>query len=97
MAFIKREWTPHEADEWTKEDWFTVVLSSLSYILITMGLSMSLFLLPMGYILLALGIIAAILMFWIINPKMDAISGEYEKKQREYLNELEKIQRWGEE
>jgi len=96
MPFIRRKWTPHEADEWTKEDWIAVVLSPLSYIFITMGLAMSLFLLPTGFILLAIGVIITILMFWVIGPKLSVISSEYEKKQKQYLEELESIQRWEE-
>ncbi len=96
MAFIKRKWTAREADEWTKEDWIAIVLSPLSYIFITMGLAMALFLLPLGFILLALGIIFAAIMFWVINPKLDVISSDYEKKQKKYLDELEEIQRWEE-
>ncbi|MDZ7260578.1 MAG: hypothetical protein ONB05_00460 [candidate division KSB1 bacterium] len=96
MAWIKRNWTPREADEWTKEDWLAVVLSPFSYILITMGLAMTLFLQPLGYILLALGILITVLMFWIIDPKLSVISADYEKKQRQYLEDLEHIQRWEE-
>ena len=96
MAWIKRTWLPHEADEWTKEDWIAIVLSPLSYIFITFGLAMSLFLLPVGYIMLALGVIITVLLFWVINPKLGVISEDYEKKQREYLDELEHIQRWEE-
>lgn len=94
MGFIKRNWTPHEADEWTKEDWFAIVLSPLSYILIAFGLAMSLFLLKTGFILLILGVLVTALMFWIIDPKLNVLSEDYETKQREYLKELEKIQRW---
>ena len=94
MGFIKRNWTPHEADEWTKEDWIAIVLSPLSYILIAFGLAMSLFLLKIGFILLILGILATVLMFWVIDPKLNVLSEDYETKQREYLKELEKIQRW---
>jgi len=97
MAWIKRTWTPHEADEWTKEDWIAIVLSPLSFILITFGLAMSLFLLPLGFVLLFLGIVVTAFMFWVIDPKLDVISEDYEHKQREYLEDLEKIQRWEEE
>jgi len=97
MAWIKRTWTPHEADEWTKEDWIAIVLSPLSFILITFGLAMSLFLLPLGFVLLFLGVVVTALMFWVIDPKLDVISEDYEHKQREYLEDLEKIQRWEEE
>ncbi len=97
MAWIKRSWTPHEADEWTKEDWIAIVLSPLSFILITFGLAMSFFLLPAGFVMLLIGIVITAFMFWVINPKLDVLSEDYESKQREYLSELEKIQRWEEE
>lgn len=96
MAFIKRHWKPHEAEEWTKEDWFAIILSPLCYIFITFGLALSLFMLTVGYIMLAIGIIITALMFWIIDPKLDVISDEYEGKQKEYLDDLEQIQRWEE-
>ncbi len=94
MAFIKRDWTPHEADEWTKEDWIAVVLSPLSYICIAIGLAMSLFLLPIGFVILGIGVVITVVMFWIIDPKISSISSAYEKKQKKYLEDLEQIQRW---
>ncbi len=97
MGFIKRKWTPHEAEEWTKEDWIAIVISPFSYILLTMGLGMSLFLIPLGFILLGIGIVITVIMFYSIGPKLDAVSEGYEKKQREYLKDLEKIQRWEDE
>jgi hypothetical protein len=57
---------------------------------------MSLFLLPAGFIMLIVGIVITAVMFWVIDPKLDVISEDYEHKQREYLDELEKIQRWEE-
>jgi hypothetical protein len=96
MAWIKRNWLPHEADEWTKEDWLAIVLSPLSYIFITFGLALSIFLLPSGFIMLAIGLACAGTMFWIIDPKLSSISKEYEEKQHQYLDELEQIQRWEE-
>ena len=96
MSWIRRQWTPHEADEWTKEDWIAIVLSPISYILITMGLAMSLFLLPLGFVLLGIGVVVTILLFWVVDPKLGALSAGYEQKQREYLKELEQIQRWKE-
>lgn len=91
---IRRKWTPHEADEWTKEDWIAIILSPFSYILIAVGVAMSLFLLPIGFIFLGIGIIITAFMFFVINPKLKSISEGYEEKQREYLQDLEKIQRW---
>jgi hypothetical protein len=96
MAWIKRSWSAHAADEWTKEDWIAVVLSPLCYIFVTMGLAMTLFLLPLGFFILAVGIVLTIIVFWVMDPKISALSSGYEKKQREYLKELEQIQRWEE-
>lgn len=96
MAFIRREWTPADADEWTKEDWYTIVISPLAYILLTIGTALSLMLFPIGYITLAAGIVLTVLMHWIIDPKLKVVSGEYEKRQREYLDELERAARWRE-
>ena len=96
MAFIRREWTPGDADEWTKEDWLTIVVSPLAYIFLTIGTALSLLLMPSGYITLAIGILLTLLMHWIIDPKLKVISGEYEKRQREYIEELERKARWRE-
>jgi len=57
---------------------------------------MSIFLQPLGYILLAIGIIITVVMFWVIDPKLKVISSDYEKKQKQYLDDLEHIQRWEE-
>ena len=96
MSFIRRKWTPHEADEWTKEDWIAIVISPFSYILITIGVAMSLFLLPIGFLFLGIGIVITAIMFFVIDPKLKSLSEGYEEKQREYLQELEKKQRWEE-
>lgn len=94
MSWIRRDWTPADADEWTREDWITIVISPLVYVLLMVGTGLSLFLIPAGYITLAAGVVLTGLMHWIIDPKLKVISGEYEKKQRDYLEQLEKQARW---
>ncbi len=94
MAFIRRNWTAIEADEWTKEDWITIILSPLIYVLLTLGAALSLLLFWYGYLILALGIVLTAVMHWIIDPKLKAISAEYEKKQKDYLHDLEASVRW---
>lgn len=96
MSWIRREWTPADADEWTKEDWYAIAVSPLAYILLTVGTALSLLALPVGYLVLAAGILVTVLMHWIIDPKLKVVSGEYEKKQREYLEQLESAARWKE-
>ena len=96
MSFIRRHWTPADADEWTKEDWLAIVISPLAYGLLTVGVALSLLLMPLGYVTLVIGIVLTVVMHWIIDPKLKVISGEYEKRQREYLDELERKARWKE-
>ena len=94
MPFIRRTWTAIEADEWTKEDWIVIFLSPLSYVLLTLGVALSLLLLWYGYVMLIAGIVITALLHWIIDPKLKAISAEYEKKQQDYLHDLEASVRW---
>ncbi len=96
MAFIKRDWTPKEADEWTKEDTITVIISPLIYVLIMIGVALSIMLIKIGFVMLAVGIVLLLVMIYIINPKLSAISEGYEEKQKHYLEELEKKVRWEE-
>ena len=96
MAWLKRSWTPEEADEWTKEDLIASILSPLAYITLTIGAALSLLALTMGYIIFIIGIILTLAMYFVIDPKLRKISSEYEKKQQVYLEELEKNQRWEE-
>lgn len=96
MNIIKRKWKPGEADEWTKEDWFAIILSPLSYLFLSIGFGLSFLLLPVGFITLGIGILLTALMHWVIDPKLKAISTDYEKKQVKYLEELEKNARWKE-
>ena len=94
MKWLKRSWTPEEADEWTKEDLLASILSPLAYIALTVGVALSLLTLTIGYIVLIVGIALTLAMYFVIDPKLHKISSEYEKKQKVYLEELERIQRW---
>jgi hypothetical protein len=96
MGWIRMEWTPNDADEWTKEDWIAIILSSLSYVTLMVGVGLSLLMLWVGYVILVFGVLFTIAMFAVINPKLKAISSGYEKKQKEYLESLERIMRWEE-
>ena len=47
-----------------------------------------------GYVMTAIGLVLTYVLHKIIDPKLKAISEEYESKQREYLDELEAKTRW---
>ena len=94
MKFIKRSWTPVEADEWTKEDWITIIISPIAYILMMVGVALSFLLLWYGFVILAAGIVVTIVMHCVIDPKLKAISDQYELHQKEYIKNLERSVRW---
>lgn len=97
MALIRRTWTAKDADEWTKEDLFASILSPIIYGLFTVGTAFAALLMPIGFILLGVGILLTFLMIYIINPKLAVISEGYEKKQKQYLDDLERKVKWEEE
>lgn len=96
MSLIKKDWTSEEADSWTKEDFFAVVLSIISFLMIFIGTCYAFLLESIGFLLLVLGVVIAYFTFRIINPKLDAVSADYEKKQKKYLENLDKIMKWEE-
>ena len=96
MGLIKRNWTPAEADDWRKEDWITIIISPIAYTCLTIGVGLSFLLLTIGFVILGIGIVLTIIMHWIIDPKLKVISNSYEKRQHEYLEELERNVRWEE-
>ncbi len=96
MSWIKRKWTTQEADRWSKEDYLSFIISPLIYILLALGVALSLLLLWYGWVILGACVVLFIVMFRIIDPKLKAISEDYEAKQKKYLEDLEKIVRWEE-
>lgn len=91
---MKREWTPAEADEWSKEDFIAAALGVICFVAVAVGTPYAFLLRPVGFVLLGFGLLVGIVMLWIIDPKLEAVSADYEKKQKEYLEHLEKIMRW---
>ncbi|MBP1766771.1 MAG: hypothetical protein H6P98_886 [Candidatus Aminicenantes bacterium] len=94
MSWIRRRWTAAEADFWTKEDYLTFIISPLVYVMLMIGTALSMLLRWYGFLLLGVGVVLFLLMIWVIDPKLKAISGDYEHKQKHYLEDLEKIARW---
>ena len=94
---MRRKWTPQEADEWTREDYWALVFSSLAYILIMVGTGLLLLLPLWGALATLAGLVAAGVMYWIIDPKLRTISTEYEARQKQYLSDLERTMKWEEE
>jgi Na+-transporting NADH:ubiquinone oxidoreductase subunit NqrB len=94
MNLFRKNWTSKEADEWTIHDWVAVIVSPVIYLLLTIGVMMSMLLVTAGFFLLGAAIVLLVLLVRVINPKLDAISEAYEKKQKEYVEELERKVKW---
>jgi hypothetical protein len=94
---IRRVWTPEQADAWTREDWIAVILSPLVFAALMLGVT-KLLLMQSGGLLLLLGAVGgAGVIYWVIDPKLRAVSSEYEAKQAAYVEQLEQRLRWQEE
>jgi len=94
MTLFKRDWTANEAEEWTRHDFWASLFSILSYFLVTIGIAGALLLQVWGFVTLALGLGAVVVMFRIIDPKLKAISSEFEGKEAQYLADLDRLTRW---
>jgi len=94
MAWIRRKWTPEAAEEWTREDLIASLLSALAYLLLIIGGILSLLAQPIGYVVFLGGIGCAAAMYYVIDPKLRAVSTDYEAKQKHFLERLERITRW---
>ncbi len=92
---IRRQWTPDEAENWSREDWIAIILSPIVYALVVIGVARLLLGLSDGVLITLGALLGAILLYWVIDPKLRAVSVEYEARQGEYLADLEKSVRWG--
>jgi hypothetical protein len=92
--FIRRTWTPEDADEWTREDWIAIVLSPIVFGAIMIGVAKLILLQPAGLLLTLCGAALSVVIYWVIDPKLRAVSQEYEAKQAKYLEVLERRLHW---
>ena len=96
MLNFKRKWTAAEADQWSKEDFVAATMGVLAFVAIAIGTPYAFLLRPVGFALFFGGCAVGALMLWMIGPKLDAVSADYETKQKRYLEDLEKRMRWEE-
>ena len=94
IAQDTRYQTARDLKEWNGIDLLACILSSISYLSILSGITLLLLNLWTGYLLTAVALVSAAVMFMVIDPKLSRISSEYEKKQKGYLEELDRIIEW---
>ena len=54
------------------------------------GVASILVLRPGGFALTLFALIGTVVIYWVIDPKLKAVSAEYEQRQAKYLEELER-------
>jgi hypothetical protein len=65
--------------------------------LLMIGVTKLLLLQPGGIPLVVGAVVGTGLIYWVIDPKLRAVSVEYEQQQEKYVRELEQRLRWQEE
>ena len=94
--FIRRTWTAEEADDWSREDWIAIVLSPMVFGFAMIGVAKLLLLQSDGVVLTVAALVLGGIMYWVIDPKLRAVSAEYETRQHEYLVHLDDVANTGE-
>lgn len=82
------------AREWSADDLVACVLSALIYFNGLAATALVLINNATGWMLAAATVVELVLMFRIINPKLETVSGSFESRQKEYLEELDRIVEW---
>lgn len=90
---MKKQWHPEDAQRWTWEDYVAMVFSVMAYFGLGVGTPIAFFHWS-GYLLLLLGLVSTIIMIYVIEPKLRAVSNDFESKQQQYLEELQRIVSW---
>ena len=80
--------------EWSREDLLACILSALAYVNCLAGIALPVMNQWTGYALTAITVAQVVTMYYIIDPKLRKVSDDFEKKQQEYLEELDKIVEW---
>ena len=70
------------------------MLSPVVFACLLFGLTKLLLLQPGGAWLLLEAVAGSAVIYWVIDPKLRAVSAEYETRQSRYIEDLERRVRW---
>jgi hypothetical protein len=96
MSLFKKDWSPVEAEEWTRHDLWASVFSILTYLFTAIGVAGTLLFQVWGFVTLIAALACMVVMLRIIDPKLRAISTEFEAREAHYLERIDRTQRWEE-
>ena len=87
---LRKSWTPQEAQSWSREDWVAIVLSPLVFAGVMFGLTDLLLLRASGVWMLGAALAGWAVMYRAIDPKLRAVSAEYEASQAAFIRDVER-------
>ncbi|MGA7617344.1 MAG: sodium:solute symporter [Thermoanaerobaculia bacterium] len=93
-GWFEQQWSPEEADDWTRHDVYAAILSALCYVLVAVGIAGALLLQVWGFVALVGSVVCGWLMYRIIDPKLRALSAAFELNQKGYLDRMNRRTRW---
>lgn len=93
---MAKKYTPEQAERWGWEELLACLFAPASYIFVSLGLALLILFIPIGWVYLGIGLISTILMYFVIDPKLRAVSDEYERRQAEFLKHVESVSKWEE-
>jgi hypothetical protein len=91
---MAKKYTPEQAEKWGWEELVASIGAPAGYIFISIGLALVLLLKPIGWVYLIIGIVSTLVMYFVMDPKLRAVSDEYERRQAEFLKHVESISKW---
>jgi len=94
---MAKKYTPEQAENWGWEELVACITAPAGYIFITIGLALVCLLRWDGWVYLIIGIVSTLVMYFVMDPKLRAVSDEYEKQQAEWLKHVENVSKWQEE
>ena len=94
MPLPHKEWTAARADEWTIHDLLASVLAVASYMLTAIGTAGALLARTWGFVALVVGVACLVLMYYVIDPKLRAMSKAFAERRDEFLKHVDRTTRW---
>jgi len=94
MSLFGRNWAAKDADQWTRHDLLACIFGVLAFVLVTVGVAGTLLLQTWGFITLGFSLVFTWLTFKVIDPKLRALSENFEDRQADFLEAVERQNRW---
>lgn len=94
VKFFGRDWTPEEADRWTRHDLVAAILGAFTFVAFTLGGAWAVFGDPRGWAWLAAAVGASLLLWAVIDRKLRAQSLAFQRREEAHKKAVDERNRW---